>query len=44
MRSGLFKEMFNIKLKEAFDKGKVFSTFGVSNPDYSDLENLFLKD
>lgn len=44
MRSGLFKEMFNIKLKEAFEKGKVFSTFGVSNPDYSDLENLFLKD
>ena len=38
-----FRETFNNKMKDYFESGKIYNTFGVENPELDDIQNAFLR-
>lgn len=38
-----FRETFNNKMKDYFESGKIYNTFGVENPELDDMQNAFLQ-
>jgi hypothetical protein len=43
MQTPEFRESFNNKMKDYFESGKIFNTFGISDPRYDNLQNTYIQ-